>query len=228
MNLITDDVVIEYILPYITDYDIFTCRNTSTWWRQRYKDVQERFLDNVLMSDILEWNDPNVLYEIEREQGEDTLFDNITFDTRFLFDGSVERQPLLDALLRYIPFVKYIQKVLQDPDVEDSSENDLVVALSSYILLHESVQLLLGTESTVWTSLLYGTYANRHRDDYDAAHPVIEAMVSLIEKHSLTIDAQRIVDGMEYTFNVLHMINPHGVLSGRGYMTSMYLNSIYL
>ena len=203
MNIISDDIVIEHILPYMNTYDIFSCKNISSWWYQRYKEIQDEFLENIIMLDILQWNDPQILYEIERVCGEDHLFDILTFDTSFLFTDNIydiDHQPLLDALFQYTPFVQYIQKVLKDPDTENTSENELVIGISSYILEHEEIIDIFMSDSNIWTSLLYGTYADRYRNEYESIYPDVEKMVSLIEKLSYSIDAQRVIDGIEYIF----------------------------
>lgn len=205
MNLISYDVVIEHILPYLSHYDIFLYRSISKWWYSKYHTIQEEFLDTITMSDILRWNDPDILYEIQRERGKYDLFDIIAFRKHLLFNE--HHKPLLDALLVYEPFIEYIKRILRDGDFEIPEDYRFIIAIAPHILRNPDIHILFGDDSEIWTSLLYGTYASAFKDIYES-YQDIESMLTIIEEHSYTINAQRIVDDIEYTFGDILYDNP--------------------
>jgi len=180
--------VIQYsILPFLDHYDVFRIRYVNKWWYDQYRTIRDEFLEGEgsIMTNILKWNDPDLLKEILRVCGEDDLFDIIEIDQDVLFDNN--HNALVDELLQYQPFVKYTQDRLIRiyNDGMDIYEEEYTKSISRYVVSHPNMVLLLGDDPRVWTTIMYGM---------DNILSDMEDMIDIIEEHQLTLDSDRTID----------------------------------
>lgn len=97
MNLLTDDVILHGIIPYLSHYDLFMCRNVSIWWREQYDCIKDKFMGSITMKDILRYNNTDIIKEILRITNRQYLISII---------NSRIHDSLIEVLVLYPPFIE--------------------------------------------------------------------------------------------------------------------------
>ena len=204
MNLISDDIVYYGIIPYLSHYDIFSCRNISKWWNQVYNTISKHYICRSPISQISSYNDPSLLREICRECGGNSLLSQIHDNIDHLFDGT--HNILIDEIFEWSMFIDYVRNIFLKTYMRRIAcftfiDANMINTISRYITMHRKHISLMNYDNRLWIVFIYGL-CDISADEYHI--PDEEKILSLLDSQSHLINVDMILSGAKDLWISIH------------------------